>query len=429
MRSRLFFSTILSLAMLSLASAQWEAANNGIPGFMNTGTFASHGNILFTGGIEDLGSLILCRSTDSGTTWTTADSGIVPHDSTYFWSPGRISSIVANEARAYAVAWMSTLTNYLQGLFITDDGGISWRVCSPQDNFSGIISLDSSGTLFAGTGNKIFTTTNDGATWDSSIVIPFPQGIVTSLFVHDATMLAQMYSPGENALFRSSNHGLTWDRLTAGLPVSLFSLHAFCLHSGSLFGCGTQRIANTWQTLLLKSTDDGVTWNSPSNDLSIGPASSLVSYQNGLFVGVAASVYMSTNEGVDWTSVGGGGSGPGGINTIWKHGDYLFTGTVYNGVKRRLLSQILPVQLASFTGRYLASNRVHLDWVTVSEINNYGFSVERRSPDQTSFDEIGFAAGHGTTNEPHHYQFIDSTVNSVPIFYRLKQIDLDGATH
>ncbi|MEO8167948.1 MAG: T9SS type A sorting domain-containing protein, partial [bacterium] len=49
--------------------------------------------------------------------------------------------------------------------------------------------------------------------------------------------------------------------------------------------------------------------------------------------------------------------------------------------------------------------------------------------DQTSFDEIGFAAGHGTTNEPHRYQFIDSTVNSVRIFYRLKQIDLDGSTH
>jgi hypothetical protein len=72
----------------------------------------------------------------------------------------------------------------------------------------------------------------------------------------------------------------------------------------------------------------------------------------------------------------------------------------------------LPIQLASFTGRATA-NGVMLEWMTLSEINNYGFEVQM-SP-----------AGHGTTNIPHTYQYL--LVNPPPsAFYRLKQIDLDG---
>ncbi len=418
---------LLSFLPLLTVTAQWQDANTGIPGFLYPRAFASQGDILFTGGSEDLGSLILCKSTNQGTTWTVADSGIARPDSTYVI--GTVWSIAANSSRAYATAWMSSIfpDQEIRGLFKTENAGTSWSLNSPQDNFNGVIVVDSIGTLFACAWNKIFTTTDGGATWDSSIVIPFSQGAVTSLFIRDDLMLAQMYSSSEDALFRSSDRGVTWNRITSGIPVHRFSLKAFCIHANSLFGCGGQNISNSWQNLLLKSTDDGITWLSPTNDLtSTGIATSLVSYQNGLFIGAAATVLLSIDEGISWTNVGGGGAG--GLTKIWGHGSYLFAGSAYQGVKRHLLSQFLPVQLASFTGRYLTATRVQLEWVTVSELNNYGFSIERRSADQT-FNEMGFVAGHGTTNEPHHYEFIDSTVNSTQTVYRLKQIDLDGSAH
>jgi hypothetical protein len=73
-----------------------------------------------------------------------------------------------------------------------------------------------------------------------------------------------------------------------------------------------------------------------------------------------------------------------------------------------------------------------LEWTTLSEINNYGFFVERRSSSQPSFLQIpgSFIPGHGTTIEPYDYSFVDTTVTTPAVYYyRLRQHDLDGTVH
>ena len=91
----------------------------------------------------------------------------------------------------------------------------------------------------------------------------------------------------------------------------------------------------------------------------------------------------------------------------------------------------LPIQLASFTGHEVPGRGVQLDWTTLSEINNYGFNVQRRRASDSIFTELAnaFIPGHGTTNIPHHYEFMDSAVPSGSWQYRLKQTDLDGTIH
>jgi hypothetical protein len=92
----------------------------------------------------------------------------------------------------------------------------------------------------------------------------------------------------------------------------------------------------------------------------------------------------------------------------------------------------LPIQLASFTGRWLQSHGIRLDWRTISEVNNYGFFVQRRiggSVDEWIEVSGSFIAGHGTTNEPHDYTFTDNTAASGSWMYRLKQVDLDGSEY
>lgn len=88
----------------------------------------------------------------------------------------------------------------------------------------------------------------------------------------------------------------------------------------------------------------------------------------------------------------------------------------------------LPVELTSFTGG-VAEGNVVLNWQTETEVNNYGFEVQRSEVgDQKSkWEMVGFVQGNGTTNSPKEYSFIDSTVSKGEYFYRLKQIDLDGA--
>jgi hypothetical protein len=89
---------------------------------------------------------------------------------------------------------------------------------------------------------------------------------------------------------------------------------------------------------------------------------------------------------------------------------------------------IVPVQLSSFTARVLNANTVLLEWRTISEVNNYGFFVQRARSAAGPWTELpsSFVAGHGTTNEPHEYSFADRTVTSGTWFYRLRQVDLDG---
>ena len=92
----------------------------------------------------------------------------------------------------------------------------------------------------------------------------------------------------------------------------------------------------------------------------------------------------------------------------------------------------LPITLAAFTAQALANGRVKLDWTTLTEVNNYGFVVQRRRDADSLFADVqnSFIPGHGTTTEPHNYTFIDSTLASPGRYhYRLKQIDLDGTIH
>jgi hypothetical protein len=95
------------------------------------------------------------------------------------------------------------------------------------------------------------------------------------------------------------------------------------------------------------------------------------------------------------------------------------------------LAPPLPVQLASFTAHVQPDNSVRLDWTTLSEINNYGFEVQKSRERTNNFITIpnSFIPGHGTSLEPHFYTFVDRATAPGFWYYRLKQIDLDGTLH
>ena len=91
----------------------------------------------------------------------------------------------------------------------------------------------------------------------------------------------------------------------------------------------------------------------------------------------------------------------------------------------RALADALPVELAFFTGK-LIDNEVELRWRTETEVNNYGFSVERTT-DNLLWSSIGFVDGHGNSNSPKEYSFSDFNIGRTDrYYYRLKQIDNDG---
>jgi len=85
----------------------------------------------------------------------------------------------------------------------------------------------------------------------------------------------------------------------------------------------------------------------------------------------------------------------------------------------------LPVELTSFKGSVIG-NSVNLNWSTVTETNNKGFEIERKSS-QNNYQFVGFAEGSGSSSSPLYYSFTDSRVANGKYTYRLKQIDFDGS--
>ena len=87
----------------------------------------------------------------------------------------------------------------------------------------------------------------------------------------------------------------------------------------------------------------------------------------------------------------------------------------------------LPIELTSFTAKQ-GVNGIELRWATATEVSNYGFDVERASAGKDAIWEmIGFISGHGNSNSPNNYSFIDNKPLNGKSQYRLKQIDKDGA--
>ncbi len=91
----------------------------------------------------------------------------------------------------------------------------------------------------------------------------------------------------------------------------------------------------------------------------------------------------------------------------------------------------VPVQLASFSGRSLGPTTVLLEWMTISELNNFGFEVQKASLYSGPYASIqgSFVPGHGTTLVPQYYSYTDTQATPTERYYRLKQIDLDGSIH
>ncbi len=88
----------------------------------------------------------------------------------------------------------------------------------------------------------------------------------------------------------------------------------------------------------------------------------------------------------------------------------------------------LPVELSSFSASVSGQN-VNLVWTTATELNNYGFEIDKKhsSNGENDWTKIGLVNGAGNSHILHSYQFTDANLSNGKYEYRLKQIDLNGS--
>jgi Secretion system C-terminal sorting domain len=101
------------------------------------------------------------------------------------------------------------------------------------------------------------------------------------------------------------------------------------------------------------------------------------------------------------------------------------TNTFYVG-SVNLVSTPLPITLISFTAS-VRNKQVMLNWVTVAEINNDHFTIQR-SKDGEEWESLQRIPGGGTSSTEKFYQATDASPYSGISYYRLKQTDIDGKT-
>ncbi|OON68746.1 M43 family zinc metalloprotease [Hymenobacter sp. CRA2] len=87
----------------------------------------------------------------------------------------------------------------------------------------------------------------------------------------------------------------------------------------------------------------------------------------------------------------------------------------------------LPVTLVEF-GATARATAVQLHWTTAQEKNNAYFALER-AHDGQHFAEVSRLTGSGTSSTARRYTYTDATLPAaVTLYYRLRQVDLDGTT-
>lgn len=128
------------------------------------------------------------------------------------------------------------------------------------------------------------------------------------------------------------------------------------------------------------------------------------------------------------------------IDETYRGSFYKYVGWVYAHATSDYIAQFdnlgfsqngaLPVELSSFTAAR-ENGKTFLRWRTETEINNYGFDVERsyiRDKGGLVWQFLAFVNGYGNSNSPKEYIYIDNQCLSPGTYnYRIKQIDFDGA--
>ena len=87
----------------------------------------------------------------------------------------------------------------------------------------------------------------------------------------------------------------------------------------------------------------------------------------------------------------------------------------------------LPVEWLNFTAENTLNQEVELSWSTAWEINNDRFVIEKKLK-HGEFTDIATIASKGNSNSPQSYSFFDNSPMTERVFYRIRQVDIDGTT-
>lgn len=216
---------------------------------------------------------------------------------------------------------------------------------------------------------------------------------------------------GDTVLYRQYLHAQYWsddwvDNFTASDSTIKGIVSPFTTITG-------QRVRDPYPDCVAPAT-----WNTGSGTLSAalipvtesgdGDSCAAIAY-----AGDTYNVFYGTNVYYGYVPTVGGVESPQGV--------------VFNLIRTYIENNggQLPVELASFTSS-IDNRKVTLNWSTVTEENNAGFSIERKPVSSTVWSSVGSVNGAGNSNSVKNYSFTDNNLATGKYNYRLKQSDYNG---
>lgn len=348
MRYRFLFITqfLVCFSLAGIASAQWIQTNSPKGNRINTLSFS--GMNMYAG--TDSG---LFLSTDRGLTWTEVDSGMT---SKY------VNDLAIEGANIYAAT--------IQGVWRSTVAAMTWTRTDSglTHDYAEFLTICDSNLFAACPQNEFYDTsyglyrsTDHGASWNR-LKVSFPCNLALTTIDSEVLVSGYYYDRGGGAgyLYISRDGGDNWDSIGGGLP------------GGSTYGIDVQAIAGYQDKLgtrsifvapgmngIFRSTDDGANWTAVKNGLTNLDIGSLTIRDTLVFAGAYAGatdrgIFVSLNCGASW-SLWNDGLSPSASDILVADDSNLYDATYDNGLWRRPLSDIVtsvqrttPEEPASF---------------------------------------------------------------------------------
>jgi ligand-binding sensor domain-containing protein len=188
------------------------------------------------------------------------------------------------------------------------------------------------GAIFAGlSGGGICRSTNSGKSW-AVINSGLLDSNVNALASSGITILAGTNGGG---IFRSTNNGAKWTAVNSGLTNT--TVRALAVSGNTIF-------AGTDGSGIFRSTNNGTQWTAINSGLTDSTVFSFAVSGSAIFAGTFEGVFLSKNNGTNWTPVNSGLTSSY-VLSLSINDATLFAGTYGDGVWRRPLSEMLPVNV------------------------------------------------------------------------------------
>ena len=396
----LTFIFLLVVLFSSTFYPQWIQQNSGTTNRFMTCFFIDENTGWAAG---NLGTIV--KTTDGGQSWVSQSISTSDHVHSIFFTDPLNGWLVLYEF----------VPDRHGSIMHTTNGGASWTSQLSVWGFSlhRIFFTDSNNGYAMGSNGILYKTTNGGQYW--SEISPFYSYWFYSAFFFDPNT-GWVGGGLEGYFLRTINGGQSWSWIY--LPVTERMMDIYFINESIGWACGAGG-------KILRTTNNGLDWLPGNSGVSVELRDiKFIDQNRGWSVGLNGRIIHTTNGGVSWDQQNSGTN----ASLFGVHFTDELTGWVVgdNGIILKTNNGGVPVELVSFTATSI-NNSVQLNWSTATEINNYGFEIERATENK-DWRMISFVEGKGTTTEIQNYTFIDDlfSVISEKVFYRLKQIDYNG---